>query len=910
MRSHSQTPRILLGAHTVSPRVFASKPHAAAFFGRYHDHANFASQMFSVTTVVHKTSDTAQPLVMLTNREGARYFFGKVPEGTQRALNENRFRLGKLKSIFLTGVALSWLDLGGLPGLFLTISDSTKRSIDVFCGSPLLRYVVATWRYFVFRKGVELKINDVEGGTLVADSNVHVTALRVYPGEAEASAEAPRPAHGAACSSPRCQSPHLDSAAPCGAPASSLDHLVSQMFPLDTLAVNSRDPNSYKVDPSETDAHTHVALPHPSTICATAAQPSTSYLVEFVPIRGKFDAERAKALGVRPGPDFRRLADGELVVTASGRVDALQVVGEPKTFASLLILDIPDRRYLANTAAQLARVDEVRLAYHFLGDSVDAASAQFGALIARFHPDCRHVVSHLRVLCNLLVFKTAALNVLKLKAVQPECFNLPRSGAARDAAPPGAVALHSQQVFQILADGVTEQPPPSQPSWLALYDEHVAPLGLGDKQRTIDCTPIALDIGGSFDPGALKDLVQIVTLGTGSALPSMHRNVISTLLRVPYTSGAASGAAGIEYRSVLLDGGENTIGTMMRNFGPDLDRVMSELRLIYLSHLHADHHLGIVSIVRRWFECNRDPSTKLHLVLPWQYHNFLREWFALEDDAVDLGRINYVSCEEFLTLEAKTPQLAQRPLDAAPRARAAREPLAPPPLEQIAELLADLGLASVATCRAIHCYWAYLVTLDFKLDATQRFKVSYLGDTRPNPRFAEIGAGSDLLIHESSLAEDLIEEALAKKHSTMIEAVTMAKLMRCPKVVLTHFSTRYSNRADLLVDPCHLASVAARLGQYLSSHGVARRSNVLLDGLAYNDLDICYAFDMMTIAYGELQLERFNYTELLRMFASEELQSAGDADSLQQRKEREVARQHQKRDAKRDERLKKRRTEG
>lgn len=894
MRSHSQTPRILLGAHTVSPRVFASKPHAAAFFGRYHDHANFASQMFSVTTVVHKTSDTAQPLVMLTNREGARYFFGKVPEGTQRALNENRFRLGKLKSIFLTGVALSWLDLGGLPGLFLTISDSTKRSIDVFCGSPLLRYVVATWRYFVFRKGVELKINDVEEGTLVADSNVHVTAIRVYPADAKASAEALRGAAGSA----RCKPAHLDLAAP-------FDHLVSQMFPLDTLAANSRDPNSYKVDPSETDAHTHVALPHPSTICATAAQPSTSYLVEFVPIRGKFDAERAKALGVRPGPDFRRLADGELVDTASGRVDALQVVGEPKTFASLLILDIPDRRYLANTAAQLARVDDVRLAYHFLGDTVDMASAQFGELIARFHPDCRHVVSHLRVLCNLLVFRTAALNVLKLKAVQPECFNLPRSGAAHDVAPPGAVALHSQQVFQILAEGVAEQPPPPQPSWLALYDEHVAPLGLGDKLRTIDCTPIALDPRPLLDPAAaLKDLVQIITLGTGSALPSMHRNVISTLVRVPYAADS------VEYRSVLLDGGENTIGTMMRNFGPDLDRVMTELRLIYLSHLHADHHLGIVSIVRRWFECNRDPNTKLHLVLPWQYHNFLREWFALEDDAVDMARINYVSCEEFLTLEAKTPQLAQRPLELAPRARAAREPLAPPPLEQIAALLDDLGLASVATCRAIHCYWAYLVTLDFKLDATQRFKVSYLGDTRPNPRFAEIGAGSDLLIHESSLAEDLIEEALAKKHSTMIEAVTMAKLMRCPKVVLTHFSTRYSNRADLLVDPRHLAAVAARLGQYLSSHGVARRSNVLLDGLAYNDLDICYAFDMMTIAYGALRLERFNYTALLRMFASEELQSAGDADSLHQRKERELARQHQKRDAKRDERLKKRRTEG
>ena len=36
-----------------------------------------------------------------------------------------------------------------------------------------------------------------------------------------------------------------------------------------------------------------------------------------------------------------------------------------------------------------------------------------------------------------------------------------------------------------------------------------------------------------------------------------------------------------------------------------------------------------------------------------------------------------------------------------------------------------------------------------------------------------------------------IEEAIAKKHSTMIEAVAVSKLMNCPKLILTHFSSRY-----------------------------------------------------------------------------------------------------------------------
>lgn len=48
------------------------------------------------------------------------------------------------------------------------------------------------------------------------------------------------------------------------------------------------------------------------------------------PRPGRFDADRARELGVAPGPDFGRLQDGEAVRGAAGEVVPAQVLGEPR----------------------------------------------------------------------------------------------------------------------------------------------------------------------------------------------------------------------------------------------------------------------------------------------------------------------------------------------------------------------------------------------------------------------------------------------------------------------------------------------------------------------------------------------------------------------------------------------------
>lgn len=51
----------------------------------------------------------------------------------------------------------------------------------------------------------------------------------------------------------------------------------------------------------------------------------------------------------------------------------------------------------------------------------------------------------------------------------------------------------------------------------------------------------------------------------------------------------------------------------------------------------------------------------------------------------------------------------------------------------------------------------------------------YTGDTRPCTALIEPGQNADILIHEATFEDVLIREAVAKYHSTISEAVDIAK---------------------------------------------------------------------------------------------------------------------------------------
>ena len=103
-----------------------------------------------------------------------------------------------------------------------------------------------------------------------------------------------------------------------------------------------------------------------------------------------------------------------------------------------------------------------------------------------------------------------------------------------------------------------------------------------------------------------------------------------------------------------------------------------------------------------------------------------------------------------------------------------------------------------------HCPQAFAVILNLRLPNKSFFLV-YSGDTRPSQtliqscrRFAPVAGGGgciDLLIHETTFDDDDQgkQNAIAKRHSTVLEAIEVAKQMDAKCCLFTHFSQRYPN---------------------------------------------------------------------------------------------------------------------
>lgn len=83
---------------------------------------------------------------------------------------------------------------------------------------------------------------------------------------------------------------------------------------------------------------------------------------------------------------------------------------------------------------------------------------------------------------------------------------------------------------------------------------------------------------------------------------------------------------------LILDCGEGTYGQIVKFFGEqESKRIMQNLRAIYVSHLHADHHLGLIGLLQeRRKALPAEDFSPVYLLAPHQilawlqlyHHNF------------------------------------------------------------------------------------------------------------------------------------------------------------------------------------------------------------------------------------------------------------------------------------------------
>jgi ribonuclease Z len=103
--------------------------------------------------------------------------------------------------------------------------------------------------------------------------------------------------------------------------------------------------------------------------------------------------------------------------------------------------------------------------------------------------------------------------------------------------------------------------------------------------------------------------------------------------------------------NILLDCGEGTTGQLTRFFGKGekgIDDVLRNLKCIFVSHAHGDHHMGLAKLLRQrrlvslWKVCTHlvsnfclqllnPPEYPLYIVSVRSIHRILKEIHELED---------------------------------------------------------------------------------------------------------------------------------------------------------------------------------------------------------------------------------------------------------------------------------------
>ena len=91
-------------------------------------------------------------------------------------------------------------------------------------------------------------------------------------------------------------------------------------------------------------------------------------------------------------------------------------------------------------------------------------------------------------------------------------------------------------------------------------------------------------------------------------------------------------------------------------------------------------------------------------------------------------------------------------------------------------------------------------------------KIGISGDTRPTKKLEEFFKGCDYVTFDSTYSDTLRDKAMENYHSTAKEAAELAKKAGVANLILTHFSERYKNTDELIVEAkmIHGSVIAAK----------------------------------------------------------------------------------------------------
>jgi ribonuclease Z len=84
---------------------------------------------------------------------------------------------------------------------------------------------------------------------------------------------------------------------------------------------------------------------------------------------------------------------------------------------------------------------------------------------------------------------------------------------------------------------------------------------------------------------------------------------------------------------LILDIGEGSLAQLLRHFGPESEQELLRIKFVFISHMHADHHGGLVSLLHHLMKLRRKETfrvdNQLFILAPYQTKIYIQEQSAL-----------------------------------------------------------------------------------------------------------------------------------------------------------------------------------------------------------------------------------------------------------------------------------------
>ena len=279
---------------------------------------------------------------------------------------------------------------------------------------------------------------------------------------------------------------------------------------------------------------------------------------------------------------------------------------------------------------------------------------------------------------------------------------------------------------------------------------------------------------------------EVTILGSSSATPIYNRNPSAQVLN-------------INERFYLVDCGEGTQQQMLR-----FDVKLSRIDHIFISHLHGDHYLGLVGLLSSLHLNGR--AKPLKLVCPKPLKEVIELQLKHSDTTLQYP-IEYVftdATKAELVLDNQDVQVETIPLDhRVPttgflfRQKKRLRKIIKEKVEHL-QIPVEYFSAIKKGKDYISNSGEVVLNVDITIDPEAPKMYAYCSDTMYNPNYFKQIDGADLLYHEATFLNNMLERANDTHHTTALQAAEIAVITHAKKLLIGHFSARYKTLNELI----------------------------------------------------------------------------------------------------------------